>query len=133
MSSMLITPADLKAYSVFDSVKDRADELLAQDIIEAVAEISLEVGHDFSGEEYDPLPEKVRLAVIKMAQFYALINSDESITKGYTTEKIGDYSYTLGNGSTIQKPDVYALIKGYVLPADSTLEGTEVKMRMRSI
>ncbi|WP_343311262.1 DUF3199 family protein [Bacillus atrophaeus] len=130
---MLITPADLKAYSVFDSVKDRADELLAQDIIEAVAEISLEVGHDFSGEKYDPLPEKVRLAVIKMAQFYALINSDESITKGYTTEKIGDYSYTLGNGSTIQKPDVYALIKGYVMPADSTLEGTEVKMRMRSI
>ncbi|MEC0765734.1 protein YqbG [Bacillus atrophaeus] len=130
---MLITSADLKAYSVFDSVKDRPDELLAQDIIEAVAEISLEVGHDFSGEEYNPLPEKVRLAVLKMAQFYALINSDESITKGYTTEKIGDYSYTLGNGSSIQKPDVYALIKDYVVSANSALEGTEVKMRMRSI
>lgn len=133
MSGMLITPADLKAYSVFDSVKDRPDVLLTQDIIEAVAEISLEVGHDFSGEEYDPLPERVRLAVLKMAQFYALINSDESITKGYTSEKIGDYSYTLGNGSTIQKPDVYSLIKDYVVPADSDLEGTEVKMRMRSI
>lgn len=47
MSGMLITPADLKAYSVFDSVKDRPDVLLTQDIIEAVAEISLEVGHDF--------------------------------------------------------------------------------------
>ncbi|KAF6603414.1 protein YqbG, partial [Bacillus sp. EKM417B] len=72
-------------------------------------------------------------AVLKMAQFYALINSDESITKGYTSEKIGDYSYTLGNGSTIQKPNIYSLIKDYVVPADSDLEGTEVKMRMRSI
>lgn len=130
---MLITPADLKDYTVFDSVRDRPDPLLAQDIIEAIAEITYQVGHDFSGPEYDPLPETVRLALLKMAQYFALINSDESITKGYTTEKIGDYSYSLGNGSSIQKPDVYTLIKDYVMPSEPSLEGTEVKMRMRSI
>ncbi|MBV7321647.1 protein YqbG [Bacillus halotolerans] len=130
---MLITPADLKNYTVFDSVKDRSDSLLTQDIIEGIADITYQVGHDFSGQEYDPLPEKVRLALLKMAQYFALINSDESITKGYTTEKIGDYSYSLGNGSSIQKPDVYTLIKDYVITSEPSLEGTEVKMRMRSI
>ncbi|MFB0582405.1 protein YqbG [Bacillus subtilis] len=130
---MLITPADLKEYTVFDSVRDRPDPLLTQDIIEAIAEITYQVGHDFSGPEYDLLPETVRLALLKMAQYFALINSDESITKGYTTEKIGDYSYSLGTGSSIQKPDVYTLIKDYVVSSEPSLEGTEVKMRMRSI
>ncbi|MBL4974812.1 DUF3199 family protein [Bacillus halotolerans] len=130
---MLITPADLKGYTVFDCVKDRSDSLLTQDIIEATADITYQVGHDFSDPEYDPLPETVQLALLKMAQYFALINSDESITKGYTTEKIGDYSYSLGNGSSIQKPDVYTLIKDYVKSAEPSLEGTEVKMRMRSI
>lgn len=71
--------------------------------------------------------------LLKLSQFYALINGDESIIKGYTTEKIGDYSYTLGDGSSLQKPDVYALIKDYVKPADPDLEGIEAKVRMRSI
>ncbi|MCY8258901.1 DUF3199 family protein [Bacillus spizizenii] len=130
---LLITPDELKSYSVFESVKTRPDELLKQDILEATADIILKVGHDFSGAEYIPLPETVRLALLKLSQFYALINGDESIIKGYTTEKIGDYSYTLRDGSSLQKPDVYALIKDYVKPADPDLEGIEAKVRMRSI
>ncbi|MCY8413192.1 DUF3199 family protein [Bacillus spizizenii] len=130
---LLITPDELKSYSVFESVKTRPDELLKQDILEATADIILKVGHDFSDAEYIPLPETVRLALLKLSQFYALINGDESIIKGYTTEKIGDYFYTLGDGSSLQKPDVYALIKDYVKPADPDLEGIEAKVRMRSI
>lgn len=130
---LLITPDELKSYSVFESVKTRPDELLKQDILEATADIILKVGHDFSDAEYIPLLETVRLALLKLSQFYALINGDESIIKGYTTEKIGDYSYTLGDGSSLQKPDVYALIKDYVKPADPDLEGIEAKVRMRSI
>ncbi|MCY8912533.1 DUF3199 family protein [Bacillus atrophaeus] len=130
---LLITPDELKSYSVFESVKTRPDELLKQDILEATADIILKVGHDFSDAEYIPLPETVRLALLKLSQFYALINGDESIIKGYTTEKIGDYSYTLRDGSSLQKPDVYALIKDYVKPADPDLEGIEAKVRMRSI
>lgn len=85
---LLITPDELKSYSVFESVKTRPDELLKQDILEATADIILKVGHDFSDAEYIPLPETVRLALLKLSQFYALINGDESIIKGYTTEKL---------------------------------------------
>ncbi|OAT71883.1 protein YqbG [Parageobacillus thermoglucosidasius] len=125
---MLITPADLKAYSVFDVVKERPDSLLEQDIIEAEVEIESIVGHDFS--EYDPLPEKAKLALLKMAQFFALVNSDESIVKGYKSEKIGDYSYTLGDGSVLRKPDVYGLLKEYIIES-STNES--IKFRMRAL
>lgn len=125
---MLITPSDLKAYSVFDVVKERPDELLEQDILEAEVEIESIVGHDFS--EYDPLPEKAKLALLKMAQFFALVNSDESIVKGYKSEKIGDYSYTLGDGSVLRKPDVYGLLKEYIIES-STNES--IKFRMRAL
>jgi hypothetical protein len=122
---MLITPSDLKAYSVFDVVKERPDELLEQDILEAEVEIESIVGHDFS--EYDPLPEKAKLALLKMAQFFALINSDESITKGIKSEKIGDYSYTLSDGQSIKKPDVYNLLKEYIEP--SQIGSVNLKVR----
>ncbi|ANB57379.1 hypothetical protein GFC29_3123 [Anoxybacillus sp. B7M1] len=124
---MLITPADLKAYSVFDVVKERPDSLLEQDIIEAEVEIESIVGHDFS--EYDPLPEKAKLALLKMAQFFALINSDESITKGIKSEKIGDYSYTLSDGQSIKKPDVYNLLKEYIKTEPSRIGSVNLRMR----
>jgi hypothetical protein len=126
---MLITPDDLKSYSVFDVVKSRPDSLLEKDILEAEVEIESIVGHDFS--EYSPLPNKAKLALLKMAQFFALINSDESITKGIKSEKIGDYSYTLSDGQNIKKPDVYNLLKEYIKTEPSRI-GT-VNLRMRSL
>jgi hypothetical protein len=66
-----------------------------------------------------------------MAQFFALINSDESITKGYQSERIGDYSYTLATGQTIRKPDVYELLSAYVKPED--MKTGKARLRMRSI
>lgn len=124
---MLITPSDLKAYSVFDVVKERPDELLEQDILEAEVEIESIVGHDFS--QYNQLPDKAKLALLKMAQFFALINSDESITKGIKSEKIGDYSYTLSDGQGIKKPDVYNLLKEYIEPSQIG----SVNLRMRAL
>jgi len=124
---MLITPSDLKAYSVFDVVKERPDELLEQDILEAEVEIESIVGHDFS--EYDTLPEKAKLALLKMSQFFALINSDESITKGIKSEKIGDYSYTLSDGQSIKKPDVYNLLKEYIKTEPSRIGSVNLRMR----
>lgn len=70
---MLITPDEVIAYSVFDTVKARPEDLLQHDILEAETEIQSIVGHDFSGEKYQPLPEKVKLALLKLAQYFALI------------------------------------------------------------
>lgn len=127
---MLITPSDLKAYSDFDVIQQRTDVKLEQDILEAEIEVKSIVGNDLSG--YIPLPSEIRLAIIKTAQFFALVNSDESIVKGYKSEKIGDYSYTLSDGNTIRKPDVYHLLKPFVNSSTESDEGT-ARLRMRSI
>ncbi|KIL23725.1 protein YqbG [Bacillus pumilus] len=130
---MLISPKDVRAYTVFESVKNRSDELLISDIIEAEAEVFQIVGHDFSNEKYQPLPEKVKIALIKMAQFFALINGDESIIKGYKSEKIGDYSYTLVDGNAISKPDVYNLLIDFIEPVVAPEDQGSVKLRLRSL
>ncbi|MGM0967138.1 MAG: protein YqbG [Bacillota bacterium] len=130
---MLISPEDVRAYTVFESVKNRSDELLESDIIEAEAEVFKIVGHDFTSEKYQPLPEKARIASIKMAQFFALINGDESIIKGYKSEKIGDYSYTLADGNAISKPDVYNLLIDFIEPIDPPEDPASVRMRLRSL
>ncbi|MGE6260875.1 protein YqbG [Heyndrickxia sporothermodurans] len=127
---MLITPSDLKDYTDFEVVKERLDAKLEQDILEAEVEIESIVGHDFS--EYDSLPKKAKLALLKMAQFFALINSDESIVKGYKSEKIGDYAYTLADGNSIRKPDVFSLIKDYIKDSSHQNEGT-ARLRIRSL
>ncbi|MFL0361440.1 DUF3199 family protein [Pseudobacillus sp. 179-B 2D1 NHS] len=124
---LLITPTDVIAYSVFDAVKERPAPLLEQDILEAEIEIESIVGHDFS--EVALLPDKVRLALLKMAQFYALINSDESIVKGYISEKIGDYSYTLANGQTIRKPDIKSLLKEFIKAEPTDSGGIQLRLR----
>lgn len=68
-----------------------------------------------------------------MAQFFALINGDESIIKGYKSEKIGDYSYTLADGNAISKPDVYNLLIDFIEPIDPPEDPASVRMRLRSL
>jgi hypothetical protein len=124
-------------YTVFDKVKNRDPLLLEKDIIEAEQEIKSIVGHTFDGLDdegnplYPTLPQEVEIAYLKMTQFFALINSDESITKGYQSERIGDYSYTLSNGQKIRKPDVYDLLSDYIQTKEIKTGNT--RLRMRSI
>jgi hypothetical protein len=128
---MLITPTELKEYSEFDSVKERSNSLLEHDILEAEVAAEEIVGHDFA--EYSPLPPKAKLAILKLSQFYALINSDESIVKGYKSEKMGDYSYTLSDGNTLNKPDVSGLLKEYIQEGTAVDNSKTANLRMRSI
>lgn len=125
---MSITPADLKAYSVFEDVIDRADDLLEMDILEAETYIQKKIELRLS--EYDSLPSKLRLALLKVAQFFALTNSDESITKGYKSEKIGDYSYTLSDGSTMSIPDVSDLLDDYIGKEEPSDGNVFLRMRV---
>lgn len=125
---MSITPSELKSYSVFEDVHDRADKLLEMDILEAETYIQKKIELPLS--EYVPLPSKLRLALLKVAQFFALINSDESITKGYKSEKIGDYSYTLSDGSTMSIPDVSDLLDEYVKKEEKSDGNVFLRMRV---
>lgn len=124
---MSITPEDVKNYSVFEDVQDRKSDLLKMDILEA--ETYLDSKLEESIEEHDPLPKKLELALLKIAQFYALVNSDESMAKGYKSEKIGDYSYTLSDGSQLSIPDVSNLIKDYEKEDESSSDGFFLRMR----
>lgn len=112
---MMITPQEVKDYSVFTAVKNRPDALLEHDILEAVAEIRMYCGHTFDDAElYPTLPAEARLACIKLAQYFALVNGDESIVKGIKSEKLGDYSYTLADGSSLEKPVINVLLSPYI-------------------
>ncbi|ADP31746.1 DUF3199 family protein [Bacillus atrophaeus] len=123
---MLIEPTDVASYSVFEQVHNRPEHLLTQDIIEAEAEAARITGHHFTDAVYVPLPDKARLALLKLAQYFALVNSDETSVSSYQSEKMGDYSYTISTNGGIQKPDVYNLLQEYIAagysPASSKLK-----------
>ncbi|WP_252503273.1 DUF3199 family protein [Sporosarcina sp. Marseille-Q4943] len=123
---MSITPTELQAYTDFEAVKERAAEKLELDILEAETYIEKEIGKSLS--EFTSLPRKLRLALLKVAQFFALVNGDESLMKGYKSEKIGDYSYTLGDGSKMTMPDVLDLLDEY-MEKESSTGGFFMRMR----
>ncbi|WP_139491783.1 protein YqbG [Brevibacillus dissolubilis] len=126
----MITPQQVMDYSEFDVVKKRAQEKLAHDIIQAKSDIYQYVGHRFSPDQYPTVPEEAILACLRLAEFYALINSDESAVKGYKSERIGDYSYTLNDGNVVHKPMLASLLAGFVKPGGT---GGQVRFKMRSV
>ena len=113
----LIIPQQILDYTEFEAVKSRAPSKLQNDILQAETELFTKAGHRFDLPPYIPLPAPVELALIKLAEYYALVNSDESIAKGYTSERLSDYSYTLSDGQTIKKPAIDLLIADYVQKA----------------
>ena len=57
--------------------------------------------------------------MLQLAQYFALKNGDESLLKGYKSEKLGDYSYTLSRSGGLVKPDVYKLLEEFILDYES--------------
>lgn len=126
----LIIPQQIIDYTEFETVKSRAPNKLESDILQAETELFSKAGHRFDKPPYPPIPPEVTLALIKLAEYYALINSDESIAKGYTSERLSDYSYTLSDGQTIKKPAIDLLIADYVQKAAPK---RPVSFRMRAL
>ena len=110
----IITPIDVREYSAFDTILSRREEQLNFDILQAEQDLFDYCGHDFSNAtDYPTIPTEVKLGAIKLAEFYALINSDESLVKGIKSEKLGDYSYQLGDGDT-KRFSLSTLLKKHV-------------------
>lgn len=127
----LITVIEVKDYTEFDVVKERCENRkILHDILKAESEIFTVCGHKF--EQYDSIPEEVKLVCVELAEYYALIAVDESIAKGYTSEKIGDYSYSMNSNGTLQKPVYLNLLKDYIKKDTSSIS-RRVKFRMRTI
>ncbi|EHH5516362.1 DUF3199 family protein [Listeria ivanovii subsp. londoniensis] len=114
-----ITSDDLIAYSDFDAVKERNPEKLEMDILEAEMDLQAELGKSLAditnkNLEETGFPKALKLALLRLSQFRALYNTNEAMQKGYSSEKIADYSYSLANGESINYPDVSNLIADYL-------------------
>lgn len=112
----LITAQELIDYTVLPEVKKRPVPLLEQDILEADTEIYNLSKIDFGDKtKYPEVPEEVKLACKKLAQYYASINSDTNAMKGIKSESIGggDYSYTKDSAS-VTKPSVLYLLQKFM-------------------
>lgn len=129
--SSLIGRQEVADYTEFEAVKNRCqNNKILHDILKAESEIYTVCGHKF--EEYEIIPDEVKLVCIELTEYYALIAVDESLAKGYTSERIEGYSYTMKSDGTLQKPVYLNLLKAYIKP-DVSSTSTKVKFKMRTI
>ncbi|MCU5201263.1 protein YqbG [Bacillus paranthracis] len=128
----LITAQELIDYTVMPEVKKRPVSLLEQDILEAETEINNIPNIDNFADKtkYPVIPEEVKLACKKLAQYYAYTNADTNAMKGIKSESVGsgDYSYTKDSSSII-KPSVLSLLKKFINDTGKN----KVTFKMRSI
>ncbi|PEF77698.1 protein YqbG [Bacillus toyonensis] len=129
---VLITVRELIDYTVLPEVKKRPVPLLEQDILEAETEINNihNIANFADQTKFPVIPEVVKLACKKLAQYYAYTNADTTAMKGIKSESVGggDYSYTK-DSSSITKPDVLNLLKGFIPNAGKN----KVTFKMRTI
>ncbi|MGG1147613.1 protein YqbG [Bacillus wiedmannii] len=136
----IITPQQLLEYTCIDDIKERDPKLLLMDIVEAQNEIfTLTLVNFEDTEQFPKVPEVVEIACLKLAQYYALVNSDEAALEQMQSERIGNYSYQrqsekAGNGlyqsTGFIKPNVTPLLSVWIKEKKSN--GT-ARMRLRSI
>ncbi|PEE20742.1 hypothetical protein CON95_26980 [Bacillus toyonensis] len=136
----IITPQQLLEYTIIDDIKERDSKLLLMDIVEAQNEIfTLTLVNFEDKEQFPKVPEVVEIACLKLAQYYALVNSDEAALEQMQSERIGNYSYQrqsekAGNGlyqsTGFIKPNVTSLLSVWIKEKQSN--GT-ARMRLRSI
>ncbi|WP_166705111.1 protein YqbG [Bacillus albus] len=128
----LITAQELIDYTILPEVKKRPVPLLEQDILEAETEINNIPNIDNFADKtkFPVIPEEVKLACKKLAQYYAYTNADTIAMKGIKSESVGggDYSYTK-DSSSITKPDVLNLLKGFIPNSGKN----KVTFKMRAI
>ena len=106
----ILTPTEVRNRTSFLVVQNRTDQQLADDILEAEAYIE-EFTHTTIPST---VPEKMRVACIKLTQYYSLFNTSEAMLKGYESEQLDDYQYKIGKNATF--PDVSHLLTPYIVP-----------------
>ncbi|MCU5196494.1 DUF3199 family protein [Bacillus mobilis] len=124
----IISPERLVAYTIFDEVKRRDPKLLQMDIVEAQNDIFSLTFVDFQDKsKYPTVPEEVEIACCKLAQYHALVNSDEASVEDVQSQRMGNYSEQT-NGYI--KPDVRSLLFKWI--KDKKKQGT-VALRLRRV
>ena len=111
-----VTPEELKEYTEFEEVKNRADSKLKIDISRAESWVIDYCNNRFDDpEKYPDIPENVKTAVLLIAEAYAH-NAVEQTKVRLKSETFDDYSYTAE--SSIILPGIPAMCrKGFFLLA----------------
>lgn len=124
-----VIPAEVKAYSDLDNVRNRPDEKLAFDIARAEQTAISRTNNRFEDETaYPSIPEPVRYAVILIAEYYA----DKAVrgSKEYKSETFDDYSYTVSDSSTgISWAEIAPLLEEYTVKQSKNA----IVMKMRKL
>ena len=108
-----ITPEDVKNYTSHKDVAERPAEKLAFDISRAELKIILLTNNKF--EDYEELPDPVRIAAILVAEAYAK-NDIEATKKKIKSESFDDYSYTVESSVIdLDSLDLDELLADYVV------------------
>ncbi|WP_312498137.1 protein YqbG [Bacillus luti] len=124
----IITPEQLIDYTIFDEVKQRDPKLLRMDIVESQNDIFTLTLVDFQDKsKYPTIPEEVEISCFKLAQYHALVNSDEASIEDVKSQRMGNYSEQ-SNGYI--KPDVSSLLNKWI--KEKKRKGT-TQLRLRSI
>lgn len=141
-----VTPAQVKAYTDFQSVKDRSDPKLEVDIRRAENEIIKYLNRDFTeidpdtgeryidpntGAPYEDIPQDVIDATIILAESIALKATSSARVEGLKSESFDDYSYTrFTSDEWATSLGLNANLDPYILDAAG---GSRVSFRMRKL
>lgn len=113
-----VTPQEVKDYSDYVDVQQRADNKLRVDISRAEQVVISYTHNRFDDEALEAIPEGVKTAVILLAERYA--HTSYKVSREYKSETLDDWSYT-ANDTEVSIADlgISALLDEYVLPEAS--------------
>ena len=110
-----ITPKDVKDYTELKEVRERADEKLRFDIARAEQRVIKMTHNRFDSEDYETIPEPVKMATILIAEAFAK-NAVESSRRQLKSETFDDYSYTAESSVIdLDRLELEELLSDYVI------------------
>nr|DAL85223.1 MAG TPA: Head Tail Connector Protein [Caudoviricetes sp.] len=127
-----VTPTEVKEYTDYPAVKNRADTKLKADILRAEQHIISYTNNRFDDEaKFPEIPEPVKTAVILVAEMFAFNAAEGAEGKGnYKSETFDDYSYTLADTTAkLDNLSLGSLLDDYII----TEPRNAVTMRLRKL
>lgn len=129
MNRPWVSPEEVRDYTDSNKVKGRTDAQLKIDITGAESYVIFYTHNKFDQDPYgDAIPEEVRMAVILLAEAYALKHIAQ-VSGNVASETFDDYAYTVDSGvDLIDNLNIGPLLKPYVIE-----DKGRVVMKMRRL
>lgn len=110
----LVTAAIVKENTTFSDIIDLDNKIIERSIKKSIKKIE---SSDYLGKRIVGLKvttdqlDNLGIAIEELTISNLLTSSDESIVKGYKSEKLSDYSYTMRDGNIASHVDIDYLIE----------------------